>query len=164
MASPPSTRRGFTLIEVMVALAIIAFGLAAVFTQLNQSASAAARLRDRTFAHWIAMNQLTALRLADGFPAAGTRSDEVEMGNQRWHYQISVSATEDDGLRRVDVSVSLAGREQQVLASAVGFLAEPPPTAASGLPLAGWPLPQAGGSADASPAPATPAGNRAGRR
>jgi len=155
--------RGFTLIEVLVALAIIAFGLAAVFTQLNQSAGTAARLRDRTFAHWVAMNQLAALRLAGGFPPVGNRSDEVEMGGQRWHYRLSVSATEDDGLRRIDVGVSLASREQQVLASAVGFVAEPAAAAATSVPLAGWPLPKAAGSTDAAPATG-PAGGGAERQ
>lgn len=134
------TAGGFTLIEVMVALAIVAFGLIAVVGQLNQSATAALRLRERTFAHWVAMNQIVELRLAGGFPPVGTRSDDVEMANQRWHYEVKVSATEDDRLRRADVSVSLADRQNRPLATAVGFLAEPPQatglTGASG----GWPM------------------------
>ena len=146
--------RGFTLVEVLVALAIIAFGLIAVFGQLNQSATAAARLRERTFAHWVAMNSLAELRLAGGFPAPGSRSDDVAMANQRWHYQITVSPTEDDRLRRADVSVSLAGREEQPLATAVGFLAEPPQAAGPGTAPTGWPL--LTGDGQAQPAPPAP--------
>lgn len=98
---------GFTLIEVLIALAIIAFGLIAVFGQLNQSALAASRLRDKTIAHWIAMNLLTERRLSRQFPGTGKESDEIEMANTRWRYEISFSETALESMRRADVSVFL---------------------------------------------------------
>ncbi|KAA0209437.1 MAG: type II secretion system protein GspI [Proteobacteria bacterium] len=152
----PQRLHGFTLIEVMVALAIVAFGLIAVFGQLNQSATAVTRLRDRSFAHWVAMNRIVELRLAGGFPAVGTRSDDVEMANQRWHYQVKISATEDDRLRRVDVTVSPADRQGRPLATAVGFLTETPqPTAPPGA-ASGWPLLSIDGQSEAPPVAAPP--------
>jgi len=152
----PQRSQGFTLIEVMVALAIVAFGLIAVFGQLNQSATAAMRLRDRSFAHWVAMNRIVELRLGGGFPAAGTRSDDVEMANQRWHYEVTISATEDDRLRRVDVTVSQADRQGRPLATAVGFLTETPqPTAQPGA-ATGWPLLSIDGQSEAQPATVPP--------
>jgi general secretion pathway protein I len=152
--------RGFTLIEVLVALAIIAFGLIAVFGQLNQSATAAARLRDKTFAHWVAMNRIAELRLAGGFPPVGTQSDDLEMANLRWHYEIRISKTDDDSLRRADVSVALSDQQQRPLATAVGFLAEPSQSKGLAAPSTGWPLLTPGDDKEPeAPAPTPAPGN-----
>ena len=96
------------MLEVLVALAIIGFGLIAAFGQLNQAARSAATLRDRTLAHWIAMDKVTELRLSGAYPEPGTQSDDVEMANKRWHYEIAISKTEGDKIRRADVRVALA--------------------------------------------------------
>ena len=56
-------QKGFTLLEVLVALAIIGLGMVAVFSQLNQSLLAASRLRDKTLASWIALDRITELRV-----------------------------------------------------------------------------------------------------
>lgn len=116
--------QGFTLVEVLVALAIIAFGLIAVFSQFGQSATAAARLREKTLAHWVAMEKLTELRLSGVFPGVGTSSDEIEMANTRWRYEITISATEGSELRRADVNVAFADDPDRPVATATGFLAE----------------------------------------
>jgi general secretion pathway protein I len=131
--------QGFTLVEVLVALAIVAFGLIAVFGQMNQTATAASRLREKTLAGWVAMNELAKLRLSGEFPAVGTRSDEIEMANQRWHYEMRISETEGDYLRRADVTVALADAPGRPLATAAGFVAESA-TTAPGPAATGWPL------------------------
>jgi general secretion pathway protein I len=120
------TSRGFTLIEVLVALAIVAFGLVAVFGQLNQSASAAQRLRDKTIAHWIALNLLTERRLLRQLPGESRESDEIEMANNRWRYAITYSNTELEGFRRADVTIARASEPDRPVASATGFLVERP--------------------------------------
>ena len=56
-------QRGFTLIEIMAAMAITAFALSATYYAVMQSIGAIDRLQDKTFAHWIALNQLTEMRL-----------------------------------------------------------------------------------------------------
>lgn len=123
---------GFTLVEVLVALAIVAFGLVAVFGQLNQSATAAMRLRDKTIAHWIAMNVLTERRLLRQPPAPGNESDDIEMANMRWHYVVTYSETGVEGLRRADVTVAFADSGDRPVATATGFLAEHAPLAVPG--------------------------------
>lgn len=131
---------GFTLVEVLVALAIIAFGLIAVFGQMGQSATAALHLREKTIAHWVAMNTLTELRLSGQFPDVGTQSDDIEMANIRWRYEIKISETASPDLRRADVSVSFEDGPDRPVATATGFLGQPTastaaPGAGSGFPL-----------------------------
>lgn len=127
--------RGFTLIEVLVALAIVAFGLIGVFGQMSQSAISALRLRDKTLADWVALNKLTELRLSGEVPAVGTSSGDVEMANTRWHWEMRVSETSK--LRRADVTVSFADAPDRPLALASGFVAQDQPTVS--VTSSGWP-------------------------
>ena len=131
---------GFTLLEVLVAMVIVALGMLAVFGQLNQAASTATRLRDKTFAEWIALNQLTLARIQGDFPAVGSQSNDTEMGYGKWHYVVDVSETGVADLRRVDVSVSLADAPDHPVIKVSGFIARRPqvqqvPGAAAG---GGW--------------------------
>lgn len=125
---------GFTLLEVLVALVIVALGLLAAFGQVNQTVTAASRLRDKTLAHWVAANEMTRLRLLllqeQQFPAIGSRSDEVEMARTDWRYTIKVTKTAVDAMRRVDISVAFADRPDTVVTTLTGFLARPGPVSA----------------------------------
>lgn len=132
--------RGFTLVEVLVALAIIALGLIAVFGQFNQSAIAATRLRDKTFAHWIAMNLLTERRLAAQPPGGNSESDDLEMANSRWHYEITYSDTDVEGMRRAEVVVSFADEPDRPITTAVGFLMQRSVGSIVAQPATGWPV------------------------
>ncbi len=62
---------GFTLIEVMVALVIVALGMMAVNTQLNRYTVAATYVEEKTLASWIATNKLTELSIASTWPSVG---------------------------------------------------------------------------------------------
>jgi len=108
---------------VLVALVIVALGLIAAFGQVNQTVTTAIRLRDKTIAHWVAMNEMTRLRLLGEFPATGSRSDEVEMARTTWRYTVKVIKTESAEFRRVDISVSPAERPDMVVTTVSGFLA-----------------------------------------
>jgi general secretion pathway protein I len=113
---------GFTLIEVMVALVIVALGLLAAFGQVNQTLTTASRLRDKTFADWVALDQLTAQRLLGEFPAVGSSSGETEMGRARWRYTVEIENTDFEDLRQINVSVAFADNPEQVVTSISGFL------------------------------------------
>ena len=135
--------RGFTLLEVMVALVIVALGLMAAFGQVNQSLTVASRLREKTLAHWVAVNKITELRLLGEFPAIGTRSDEVEMARTKWRFTIKVVKTPVEALRRIDVSIAFADRPDSVVTTLTGFLGRPPPAnqGPGAKPQADWPPP-----------------------
>lgn len=136
---------GFTLLEVLVALVIVALGLMAAFGQVNQTLTVATRLRDKTLAHWVATNEMTRLRLLAEFPAIGSRSDEVEMANTNWRYTIKVVKTPVEALRRVDISIAFAERPDRVVTTLTGFLGRPPAaTQGAGTPVdqADWYCPE----------------------
>lgn len=138
---------GFTLLEVLVALVIVALGLMAAFGQVNQTLTVASRLRDKTLAHWVAQNEMTRLRLLAQFPAIGSRSDEVEMGRTSWRYTVKVVRTPVEALRRVDISVAFADRPEAVVTTLTGFIGRPPPATqpAGGSARADWYVLEPGG-------------------
>mgnify|MGYP000388015639 FL=1 len=72
------SNRGFTLIEVMVALVIVAFALTAIAASMNQMINSATAMRDRTYASWIAQNKIAELRLNGTIPDVSTTSGELE--------------------------------------------------------------------------------------
>ncbi len=118
--------RGFTLIEVMVALTIVAFSLTAVAASMNQMIDAANTMRERTYASWIAQNKITEMRLANTLPEVSTTSGEVEYGYARWEWRAVVSETGVENFMRVDVSISPVDSDY-VIRTVTGFIGEPIP-------------------------------------
>ncbi len=118
--------RGFTLIEVMVSLAIVAFALTAMAASMNQMIDSATAMRDRTYASWIAQNKIVEFRLGDSLPEVSTTSGELEYGNSRWTWRAVVSETGVADFVRVDVSVSLADADY-VVRTVTGFVGRPTP-------------------------------------
>jgi general secretion pathway protein I len=100
-----ASQAGFTLVEVLVALAIVAFGMAALISALSSSADSVSYLRDRMFAEWVALNRIAEVRLALRRPTTGESEGEVEMAGRRWRWRQEVNETEVKGMMRIDVSV-----------------------------------------------------------
>ena len=114
--------RGFTLIEVLAALVIVALGMLGVIQAVTQTARNGTYLREKTLAHWIAMNVITERRLLPAPPDVAESSDDVEFAGQRWRWTMKVTQTEVDSLRRMDVSVRPANRpDGEALTTVTGF-------------------------------------------
>jgi general secretion pathway protein I len=114
--------RGFTLIEVLAALVIVALGMLGVIEAVSQTARNGTYLRERTLAHWIAMNVLTERRLLPNAPEVAESSDEVEFAGERWRWSMTVTQTAVESMRRMDVRVRRADApETSSLASVTGF-------------------------------------------
>ncbi len=97
--------RGFTLIEVLVALAIVAIGMAAVLGTLTSSASTVVYMRDKTLANWVALNHIAEQRLQLQMPQLGKTDGDVDYAGQKWHWQQEVVETAVKGMLRMDVRV-----------------------------------------------------------
>ncbi len=114
--------RGFTLLEVLVALAIVAFGVVAAFNGIIQMAHSTARLQERAMADWIAMNQISEIRLSGDFPDVSEFDGSVEFAGQPWRWQATVSETGVNDLRRIDMSVALEDNPDDVVTIVTGFV------------------------------------------
>jgi type II secretion system protein I len=91
----PLRALGFTLLEVLVALVIVAFGMGAVLAALSSSADNIVALRDRTMAEWVAMNQIADARLSLNAPQTGFSEGDVRsFGGSDWHWRQDVVAVE----------------------------------------------------------------------
>ena len=115
--------RGFTLIEVMVALAIIGLSLLAVGGKMGQMVDTANVMRERTYANWIAQNKIAEMRLANVIPTVSATSGEIEFAATEWAWRAVVSETGIENLFRVDVSVSYPGSEDNIR-TVTGFIGE----------------------------------------
>lgn len=121
---------GFTLLEVLVALAIFATVAATVLTAAGRSLINAARLEEKTLAGWIADNRITELQLQVPTPAPGRDSDDLEYAGRRWELESEVEATSEAELRRVTVwvaprparSVGAGALRERAAVSLTGFL------------------------------------------
>lgn len=122
-----SEQAGFTLLEAMVALVIVALGMMAVTTQLNRYAMTAGYMEEKTLASWIATNRITELSVANEWPEVGAEEDEVDYAGRRWFLRTEVSETVVENLRRVDVEVALADLPERVVHKVSGLLEPPAP-------------------------------------
>lgn len=97
---------GFTLLEVLVALALVAVALGAGLRAAGVLTDNAQRLADVTAAQWCADNQLTALRLARAFPGVGDADFACEQLGRTYAGQLRTRPTPNPGFRRVDAVVA----------------------------------------------------------
>ena len=100
---------GFTLLEVLVAVAVLALALTAIISGGSNAARAASLMRDKTLALWVAHNRLAEIDLQPTWVQVGSSSDDVQMGGEDWTWHANVIGTQDPTLRRIDISVNKRG-------------------------------------------------------
>lgn len=106
LSQPRRQPRGFTLIEVLVALLVFGLIAAAAVGAGSQYVSGYERVRDKTLAGWIADNRISELRLQDQLPSISRNSDDEDYGPFRWRVTTEVKATAEPTMRRIEVSVA----------------------------------------------------------
>ena len=115
--------RGFTLIEVVVALAVLAVAMGALISGMARYADNAGHLREKTLALWVAHNRLTEIGLQPGWPEVGKSDGDTELAGIDWRWDVTVAETPDPKVRRVDITVHPKGREGESAALS-SFIAE----------------------------------------
>jgi general secretion pathway protein I len=117
--------RGFTLIEVMVALMVIAIALPALLGALYRQVDGSAYLREKSIAQWIASNKLTENRIQlarSGRLFSGTRSGVSEMAQRDWYWWLVSTKTEVEDFYRIEVRVAASEEDESTpLFTLVGF-------------------------------------------
>jgi len=98
--------RGFTLIEVMVALLVFGLIATAAAEVGSQYISSYERIRDKTLASWLADNRINEIRLEKNLPGISENSKDKDYGPYRWQVTTKVLATAEPKMRRVEVKVA----------------------------------------------------------
>lgn len=98
-------QQGFTLLEVMIALAILAVASAGLVTAAGGYIKQSQRLEDKVFAAWAAENWLNELRLADSAPEVGELQAQAEMAGRQWLLSAQVTRTSAEQLSRLEIKV-----------------------------------------------------------
>jgi general secretion pathway protein I len=117
--------RGFTLLEVMVALLVLTIALAALIGAGSRYALDASYLRERTLAQWVASNHAAELRLQPVLVEAGTRNGRDEMLGRLWYWRARIENTPDPDLRRAQIVVATDARLTQPLVTLIVYLGRP---------------------------------------
>lgn len=143
-------QHGFTLLEAMIALMIVAMALPALITLVMTQLDGSAAIRDKTYAYWVAENQLTRIRLLQqqkakkalpSYQVPEKDSGSVDMAGLRWHWQLTTLALDTlpvPGFKRVEITVRLLGaaegmslgptmidKDQPALARLTGYISDP---------------------------------------
>jgi general secretion pathway protein I len=115
--------RGFTLIEVLVALAIMALAFAALLRASGLAAENSATLRERMLAGWMAENHMARLQALHVWPVLGIQSGSLTQDQRSWMWEQEVFPTDDPQLLRIEIRILSPGAARYQLAHLVGFVA-----------------------------------------
>ncbi len=117
---------GFTLLEVMVALFIVAVSLGGVIKVMGNAALNSSRITNKTFAQWVAINKISELKINSTWPKVGEEKGDEEMAGQKWSWVQVTIKTEDENIKRVEMSVwNALETDVDPFVTAIGFLAKP---------------------------------------
>lgn len=114
--------RGFTLLEIMVALAVFSTLAAAVLSASQYVVKQTGAVEERLFAAWLADNHLNELRLLRE-RAMGQQQHVVHMDRRDWLLRQHISVSTDSRLLKVEIDVSLSNREN-TLHRAIGWISD----------------------------------------
>ena len=123
IVGPTRSAAAFTLIEVLVALAIVAVALSAGMRALAQSADGASALKARTLALWVAENRLARAQLGVDI-AGGTASGRETQANMLLVWRETITATPNPAFRKIEIVVADPAQPDYALARLVGYLGD----------------------------------------
>jgi len=115
---------GFTLIEVMLALAVFSIAGIALLSSANNNVRNIGYLENKMFAHWVASNQLVAASLAQKWPPKNNVKGEVELAGRAWFWQQKVIKTTDKDMRAIVMDVRLHEDDELPLSSLTTYVSK----------------------------------------
>jgi len=117
-----TSQRGFTLVEVVVALAIVVVSFMALYGVIMQMVNATTLMQEKTIASWIAFDQITELRLKTELPDSAKSNGVKEMAGVTWLYSVELRSTGSDTIRQVIVTVAPENEPDRTLGLASGVI------------------------------------------
>jgi len=115
---------GFTLIEVMLAMAVFAIAGTALLGVANTNTSSLAHLEKSIIANWIASNRLVDVTLDKSWPPKNNKKGKIEMAGVEWHWLQKVIKTTDNNMRVVNIEVRLDENEPLAISNLMTYLAQ----------------------------------------
>ncbi len=115
-------QRGFTLLEVLSALAILAIALAAAIKSIGSHVANLTYLKERTLAHWVGLNALTELRISGQWPGSGEIKGDETMAGREFKWLIKVTEVEGGDVRRIDLTVMPEDDDERLLSTMVAYV------------------------------------------
>lgn len=120
-----SKTRGFTLLEVLVALAIVAISMGALWKGLSQGIVVSQGLPDRVVARWVAQNRIVLRQAMADWPDARSYTGTEQMDGREWLWEEQITVTEQAQMRRIVVTVG--SEDNPALFTLEGYLQQPRP-------------------------------------
>lgn len=118
---------GFTLVEVMVALLIVAVAISSLLFQMMSTIDNTAYLRDKTIAHWVALNQLELVYIENQHTnklRSRSQSGSEVMAGREWFWSVKPLKGVAEGFQQLEVSVRRAANDESSVVTAMGLIDE----------------------------------------
>ena len=119
----PMGTRAFTLLEVLIAMAIFGMTVTFMLSNINEQQNAHSNIGIKTVAHWVALNKMAETRMEKKWPNVGVTRGDAEMRNHKWFWLQTVSKTTDKELRQIEIEVRYQESEELPATRFVGFIA-----------------------------------------
>ncbi len=100
---------GFTLIEVMIALVLLAVSLGAVLASVNQHSFQLTRSHERFHAHRVAMHVAGQYKVTKRWPSTGVHEDTIKVAEAQWNWKATTTNTPDEHVRKIVIEVFAPG-------------------------------------------------------
>ena len=118
-------KKGFTLIEVMLAMAVFSIAGIAILGTADTNARNLGYLESKIIASWVASNQLVEASLDKSWPPKNNKKGKVEMAGQEWLWQQKIIKTTDNDMRAIVMEVRLDEKDPAALTSFMTYISKP---------------------------------------
>ena len=117
------TKKAFTLLEVLVAMAVLAIGMLTLVKVSTQNTIQTGYLKDKTLAHWVAVNKMNEVKLESSWPDKGKSNGTITMANRDWYWKLKVTdyGKQSEKVRILKIDIRLEERNEDALVSYFSF-------------------------------------------
>ena len=117
------TKKAFTLLEVLVAMSVLAIGMLTLVKVSTQNTIQTGYLKDKTLAHWVAVNKMNEVKLESSWPDKGKSNGTITMANRDWYWKLKVTdyGKQSEKVRILKIDIRLEERNEVALVSYFSF-------------------------------------------
>lgn len=120
-------KQGFTLIEVMLAMAIFAVAGVALIENAGNTFNHLSRIETQVMANWVASNQLVMVHTDDTWPPKNNEKGKVDLAGREWFWLQKVIETTDPDMRAVVIEVRLNEQQRLIESSLITYVSKAAP-------------------------------------